>query len=342
MPKGKTLGVLALLALAAGGVWLGTSAYASGSTCTVNGTSVTGRLIEGTDGDDLVECAEGLGAEVTLRTGPGDDVVIATGVAGRREPGTAANAGIIETGGGEDTVTLTGAAVGAYELRRHMSNSEGNSGTVDTGPGDDTVTVTGGAGGEPGAGGTGFVGNTGTVNAGTGDDRVDIIGGAGSSGGHGNAGAVHGGDGDDTIRAKGVGGYPDGRDGDGGAGNTGLIDGGPGADTLIATGGDGFSGGPGNAVTTEDPAYPRAVMRGGDGDDVVTAVGGNPRLDVGHAGNGTGELGELHGDAGDDSIEAAPGIGGREGSGNADAVYGGVGTDHCDIEGNDSTVDGCE
>ncbi|GIG68084.1 hypothetical protein [Phytomonospora endophytica] len=342
MPKGRTVGVVALVVLAAGAVWLGTRAYASGSTCTVNGESVTGTVIEGTGGDDRVECPEGVGEGVTVRTGDGDDTVVATGVAGRGEPGTPANAGVIETGPGEDTVTLTGAAIDADALRRELRNSAGNSGTVDVGGGDDTVTVTGGSGGEPDAGGRGFVGNTGAVLGGPGDDGVELVGGAGSNGGDGNAGTVDGGDGDDTIRAKGVGAYPDDRDGDGGVGNTGSIDGGPGADRLVATGGDGYSGGNGNAVPGDDGPGSRAVMRGGDGDDVVIAVGGNPRLDVGHAGNGTGERGELHGDAGDDSIEAAPGIGGREGEGNADGVFGGPGTDRCDVDDNGGTVDGCE
>lgn len=341
MPKGRTVGVVALVALAAGAVWLGTRAHASGSTCTVNGESVKGTVIEGTDGDDVVECPDGIGEGVTVRTGDGDDTVTATGVARRGEPGVAANAGTVETGPGEDTVNLTGAALRRDSLKRELRNGEGNSGTVDAGPGDDTVTVTGGSGGEPGTGGTGYVGNTGVVRAGPGDDEVDLVGGAGSSGGTGNAGAVDGGEGDDTIRAKGVGAYPDDQEGDGGAGNTGTVDGGPGADRLIATGGDGYSGGNGNAVPDTDEAS-RAVMRGGEGDDVVIAVGGNPRLDVGHAGNGTGERGELHGDAGDDSIEAAPGVGGREGEGNADGVFGGPGTDDCEVDDNGGTVDGCE
>ncbi|MEV0643788.1 hypothetical protein AB0I28_00855 [Phytomonospora sp. NPDC050363] len=341
MPKGRTVGVLALAVLAAGAVWLGTSAFASESECTVNGEEVSGTLIEGTDGDDLVDCPEGIGPDVTVSTGAGEDTVTATGVAGRGEPGTAANQGTIETGDGADTVTLTGAARRTESLRRELLNSQANSGTVDTGDGEDTVTLTGGSGGRPGAGGTGFAGNTGTVLAGPGDDHVDVIGGAGSSGGDGNAGTLDGGDGADVIRAKGVGAYPDGLDGDGGMGNTGLMDGGPGPDRLVATGGDGHSGGDGNAVPGDDSER-RAVIHGGDGDDVVIAVGGNPRMDVGRSGNGTGEFGELHGDAGDDSIEAAPGIGGRRGEGNADGVFGGPGTDACEVDDNGGTLDGCE
>ncbi|HEY1175887.1 MAG TPA: hypothetical protein VGF17_06990, partial [Phytomonospora sp.] len=165
MPKGRTVGVVALVVLGAGAVWLGTRAHASGSTCSVNGESVTGAVIEGTGGDDRIECPEGIGEGVTVRTGDGDDTVTATGVAGRGEPGAPANAGVIETGPGEDTIALTGAALDADALHRELRNSAGNTGTVDAGPGDDTVTVTGGSGGEPGAGGRGHAGNTGVVSA---------------------------------------------------------------------------------------------------------------------------------------------------------------------------------
>lgn len=77
----------------------------------------------------------------------------------------------------------------------------GNAGTINGGPGNDTITVSGGRGGSGakgedrgaegglrgGNGGAGATGNTGTINGGVGRDKITVTGGAG---GHGGQGAI--------------------------------------------------------------------------------------------------------------------------------------------------------
>ncbi len=99
-------------------------------TCTVNGTPVTGTTVNGTDGDDTIDCA-----------------AVPSGV-------------VVHGRGGNDTITVN---IGEQASR----GTAGNRGEINGGTGDDVITVRGGNGGNGGNGrpvGTGGKGNDGTVN----------------------------------------------------------------------------------------------------------------------------------------------------------------------------------
>ncbi|OXM43160.1 hypothetical protein [Amycolatopsis alba] len=92
-----TVLAVAAVALAAGLlVPAATPAWAAGSTCTVNGRSVSGTVISGTAGDDVIECLGGLAASATVNGFAGKDTLDFGGQV----------AGTVNGGTGGDTITV--------------------------------------------------------------------------------------------------------------------------------------------------------------------------------------------------------------------------------------------
>lgn len=292
------------------------AARADQYSCTVNGEGAPDTVVEGTDGDDFIECDSGVAHDMTIEAGAGNDVISIP-----LKSLASTNYGIINAGDGNDKIVVRSLHVANY-------------GIITGGAGDDEILADGP---HTGSG----VGNTGTIDGGAGADTITVIGkGKYLDSSHaGNTGVIKGADGDDTIRVEGNvwGNFPSGRI-ESGAGrdtititspllaNDGIVDGGPGADSITAT------------SDTAAANHVRGTITGGDDNDVilVESRGGDPEADVG------ANMGFVEGDGGNDTVTVTA----AAFKGNTGFIRGGPGDDNLTAEGgpeaadNDGNIDG--
>ncbi|MFE0099034.1 hypothetical protein [Streptomyces sp. NPDC059009] len=310
----------ALAAGLAGGLLLPGAAHAAEATCTVNGKAVTSEHIMGTDGDDVIECGQGVPAGAVIHAGAGNDTITVTGPRGRSgyspEKGGSGNDGEVRGGPGDDTIKVTGGTGGDLRVPS-LSHSHatvtadggtGSTGTVLGGNGRDTITVTGGEHGNR--------------------SRPQFRFGQGGDAVHGDHSSVDGGAGDDSIRLDSPGG-------------TGLVGGSKG---FGATGGQ-MRGGPGDdAIEIEGfKATRSALVSGGEGEDVIALRGvnglasrldggaGNDRITVHGRSYGNGYASEMLGGPGDDFLGASGQVAANDGR-----MDGGPGVNSCLLDGKNS------
>ncbi|MER7047245.1 hypothetical protein ABT391_20560 [Streptomyces jumonjinensis] len=295
----SALSVTAALTLTLAGA---TPASALSTVCVVNGVSMSGSVINGTNGPDTVTCRVfgNAGPEVTVNLLGGDDTFTFT-------TDTILAGTVINGGDGNDTFsgsdstrsfgTITGGngndTVSIVNTGNVLTTQPG--GVIDTGPGADTVDAA-------------TQELKGTIRTGTGNDRIDMPG--------GNGGEIDTGDGSDTITLDSSGGFSL-----GGTANGGRINSGPGLlDTITLIGGNGLTldgqfaipGGVGNTgfVSAGDGGVDNITIRGGSGSN------GDDDLPESRVG-GVANMGRVFGGPLVDTIRLIGGNGGPDGPGGA-------------------------
>ncbi len=179
---GVALGVVAGM-----GAVVAPGAVAAPSTCYVNGTAVTGTLIQGTAGNDTINCSGGVAAGTTVNGGAGNDTIEISGVMAGAVNGGAGSDGITVAGTvGSAMVTGTvngGGLLGALldgddiiSLANFNTAAPVLAGTVDGGGGDDSIYVTSGREGDA-APNSALVSGA-VLRGGPGADTIEIVGGS--------------------------------------------------------------------------------------------------------------------------------------------------------------------
>ncbi|MFO0936356.1 MAG: calcium-binding protein [Gemmataceae bacterium] len=328
---------------------------------------VNGPYINAGAGDDQISARF---AYTTVIAGDGNDRVVLSTISGNvtMTDSIKNDNGLIVTFSGierlETGADVTNDVIDATAFKGYLVLFDaGGSNTIYAGSGGSTIylgysnlpnTVYGGAGDD-------FInassGGAATIFGGDGNDTIYgsftygdwLDGGAGDDSltGYGGADTIIGGDGNDTLIGDyGPDTYPTTLDAD-------LIDGGNGNDTIFADGtgpgtqvfgrdGDDFirggnstyvEGGNGNDMITCDFGTDQSngVIFGGEGDDIIVALGGVKLIDGG-GGNDTITAGQfdcvIHGGDGNDNIVSGPGNNVIYGDNGDDVILGGVGNDH--------------